>query len=81
MFILTNKGFFCIMCLPLAKTQEGKIIYKPDGISIWAVRAVLKIFYMHLSIGLRRWFRIAYLALVWFLKRNQYIGKSIKKYF
>uniref|UniRef100_A0A8B9SWL9 Kinetochore associated 1 n=1 Tax=Anas platyrhynchos TaxID=8839 RepID=A0A8B9SWL9_ANAPL len=25
MFILTRKGFFCIMCLPLAKTQEGKI--------------------------------------------------------
>eukprot|EP00076_Gallus_gallus_P012760 XP_015131064.1 kinetochore-associated protein 1 isoform X2 [Gallus gallus] len=23
MFILTNKGFFCIMCLPLAKTQEA----------------------------------------------------------
>ncbi|XP_025011448.2 kinetochore-associated protein 1 isoform X3 [Gallus gallus] len=23
MFILTDKGFFCIMCLPLAKTQEA----------------------------------------------------------
>uniref|UniRef100_A0A669P7S2 Kinetochore associated 1 n=1 Tax=Phasianus colchicus TaxID=9054 RepID=A0A669P7S2_PHACC len=29
-----HKGFFCIMHLPLAKTQEGKIIYKPTGISL-----------------------------------------------
>uniref|UniRef100_A0A663MMH6 Kinetochore associated 1 n=1 Tax=Athene cunicularia TaxID=194338 RepID=A0A663MMH6_ATHCN len=29
----TLNGFFCIMCLPLAKTQEGKMIYKPLGIS------------------------------------------------
>ncbi|NWI17511.1 KNTC1 protein, partial [Crypturellus soui] len=28
MFILTSKGFFSIMCLPLAKTQEGRMIYK-----------------------------------------------------
>uniref|UniRef100_A0A8C3LFA0 Kinetochore associated 1 n=1 Tax=Chrysolophus pictus TaxID=9089 RepID=A0A8C3LFA0_CHRPC len=29
-----HKGFFCIMHLPLAKTQEGKIMYKPTGISL-----------------------------------------------
>uniref|UniRef100_A0A8B9CIC0 Kinetochore associated 1 n=1 Tax=Anser brachyrhynchus TaxID=132585 RepID=A0A8B9CIC0_9AVES len=31
MFILTRKGFFCIMCLPLAKTQEGKITTNQSG--------------------------------------------------
>ncbi|NXV45396.1 KNTC1 protein, partial [Uria aalge] len=34
MFILTSNGFFCVMCLPLAKTQEGRMIYKPLGISL-----------------------------------------------
>ncbi|NWX85924.1 KNTC1 protein, partial [Nothoprocta pentlandii] len=31
MFILTSNGFFCIMCLPLAKTQEGRMINKLQG--------------------------------------------------
>ncbi|NWX97118.1 KNTC1 protein, partial [Nothoprocta ornata] len=31
MFILTSNGFFCIMCLPLAKTQEGRMIDKLQG--------------------------------------------------
>ncbi|NWX33547.1 KNTC1 protein, partial [Notiomystis cincta] len=34
MFILTSNGCFCIMCVPLAKTQEGRISYRPLGISL-----------------------------------------------
>ncbi|NXU34953.1 KNTC1 protein, partial [Drymodes brunneopygia] len=34
MFILTSNGCFCITCVPLAKTQEGRKSYKPLGISL-----------------------------------------------
>ncbi|NWS96580.1 KNTC1 protein, partial [Mionectes macconnelli] len=34
MFVLTSNGCFCVMCLPLAKTQEGRTSYKLSGISL-----------------------------------------------
>ncbi|NWY38086.1 KNTC1 protein, partial [Sylvia atricapilla] len=34
MFILTSNGCFCIMCVPLGKTQEGRISYRALGISL-----------------------------------------------
>ncbi|NWZ64360.1 KNTC1 protein, partial [Acrocephalus arundinaceus] len=34
MFVLTSTGCFCIMGVPLGKTQEGRISYKPLGISL-----------------------------------------------
>ncbi|NXC42411.1 KNTC1 protein, partial [Penelope pileata] len=40
MFILTSKGFFCIMCLPLAKTQEA--IDKMDMIAAKKLQGQVK---------------------------------------
>uniref|UniRef100_A0A8D2M5Y3 Kinetochore associated 1 n=1 Tax=Zonotrichia albicollis TaxID=44394 RepID=A0A8D2M5Y3_ZONAL len=34
MFILTSNGCFCIMCVPLGKTQEGRMSYRPLGIPL-----------------------------------------------
>lgn len=34
MFILTRSGCFCIMCVPLGKTQEGRVSYRLHEISL-----------------------------------------------
>uniref|UniRef100_A0A8C5UGF8 Kinetochore associated 1 n=1 Tax=Malurus cyaneus samueli TaxID=2593467 RepID=A0A8C5UGF8_9PASS len=45
MFILTRNGCFCIMCVPLAKTQEGKISYSTDPLGFhWNKETCVKKF-------------------------------------
>uniref|UniRef100_A0A8D0H519 Kinetochore associated 1 n=1 Tax=Sphenodon punctatus TaxID=8508 RepID=A0A8D0H519_SPHPU len=39
MFILTNNGFFCILYLPLAKTQEGRLM-PVNVLSVWEVHSL-----------------------------------------
>uniref|UniRef100_A0A452H681 Uncharacterized protein n=1 Tax=Gopherus agassizii TaxID=38772 RepID=A0A452H681_9SAUR len=46
-FILTSNGFFCIMCLPLAKIQEGMIIQLMFKIKFWiALQGMIKTAYI-----------------------------------
>uniref|UniRef100_A0A8C4YRG4 Kinetochore associated 1 n=1 Tax=Gopherus evgoodei TaxID=1825980 RepID=A0A8C4YRG4_9SAUR len=45
-FILTSNGFFCIMCLPLAKIQEGMIIQLMFKIKFWILQGMIKTAYI-----------------------------------
>uniref|UniRef100_A0A674JS58 Kinetochore associated 1 n=1 Tax=Terrapene triunguis TaxID=2587831 RepID=A0A674JS58_9SAUR len=45
-FILTSNGFFCIMCVPLAKIQEGMMIQLMFKIKFWILQGMIKTAYI-----------------------------------
>uniref|UniRef100_A0A8C3F836 Kinetochore associated 1 n=1 Tax=Chrysemys picta bellii TaxID=8478 RepID=A0A8C3F836_CHRPI len=45
-FILTSNGLFCIMCVPLAKIQEGMMIQLMFKIKFWILQGMIKTAYI-----------------------------------